>query len=87
MCVCICTCSILPAPLHPAVAKACLDENVHMLTASYTSPEMAAYSQAAQEKNLIFLNEIGLDPGIDHFLAMQCIDDVQDHGGEVRVCM
>lgn len=54
-----------------------------MLTASYTSPEMASFQEAAKERNLVFLNEIGLDPGIDHFLAMQCIDEVKDHGGEV----
>ncbi|XP_065178945.1 alpha-aminoadipic semialdehyde synthase, mitochondrial-like isoform X2 [Sycon ciliatum] len=75
--------SVLPAPLHPRVAQACLDENVHMLTASYTSPELAEFDTRAKEKNLVFLNELGLDPGIDHLLAMQCIDEVRDHGGEI----
>ncbi|MFT5233378.1 MAG: saccharopine dehydrogenase (NADP+, L-glutamate forming) [Candidatus Krumholzibacteriia bacterium] len=76
--------SLVPYGLHPLVAKQCLAHKKHMVTASYVSPEMAALDQEAREKGLIFLNEIGLDPGIDHMSAMRIIDEVHDRGGVVR---
>ena len=75
--------SLLPAHFHPVVAKICLDEGKHLLTASYVSPEMAEYNSLAVEKGLLLLNECGLDPGIDHMSAMQIIDRIRDTGGKI----
>ena len=66
--------SMLPPTLHPLVASKCLAFDKHLLTASYVSPEMKLLDKEAREKGLLFLNECGLDPGIDHMSAMQLID-------------
>lgn len=55
--------SILPANLHPVVAKACINEGVHMVTASYLSNEVKDLHQAASNAGVTILNEVGLDPG------------------------
>lgn len=73
--------SLLPAHLHPQVAKICLHEKKHLLTASYVSDEMKAFDQQAKSNELLFLNECGLDPGIDHMSAMQVIDKIKAMGG------
>lgn len=75
--------SLLPAHLHVPVAKACLEAGVSMLTASYVSSDMQALHEAAQNKGLMFLNEIGLDPGIDHLSAMEVLDDLKEAGAEI----
>jgi saccharopine dehydrogenase-like NADP-dependent oxidoreductase len=75
--------SLVPPPLHPVVARHCLAAGKNMVTTSYVSPEMAALDAEAREKGLIILNEIGVDPGIDHMSAMRIIDDVKDRGGEI----
>ncbi len=73
--------SLLPAHLHPQVAKICLTEKKHLLTASYVSDEMKAFDHEAKYNELLFLNECGLDPGIDHMSAMQVIDKIKAMGG------
>jgi len=75
--------SLLPAHLHPKVARICLTEKKHLLTASYVSDEMRAFDVEAKSKGLLFLNECGLDPGIDHMSAMQIIDSIRDKGGAI----
>ncbi len=75
--------SYLPNNLHPIVAKECLKQNSHLVTASYISDEMKSFDKKAKEKGLIFLNEMGLDPGIDHMDAMYLIEKVRAEGGEV----
>ncbi len=75
--------SLLPYIFHPRIAKLCLEHGKHLVTASYVSPEMAALDAEARAKGLLFLNEIGLDPGIDHMSAMKIIDAVKDQGGEI----
>jgi saccharopine dehydrogenase-like NADP-dependent oxidoreductase len=75
--------SLLPAHLHPLVAKCCIEANKHLLTASYVSAEMQAFHDEAIAKNLLLLNECGLDPGIDHMSAMQVIDAIKDQGGKL----
>ncbi len=75
--------SLLPYTLHSVVAEHCLNAEKHMVNASYVSPEMQAFNDAAAKKGLLFLCEIGLDPGIDHMSAMQIIHDVQSRGGKV----
>jgi len=73
--------SLLPAHLHPLVARICLGEKKHLLTASYVSEEMDALDHEARSSDLLFLNECGLDPGIDHMSAMQVIDKIHAMGG------
>jgi len=75
--------SMLPAHLHINVAKDCLEYGKNMVTASYISNEMKALHEEAVEKNLVFMNEIGLDPGIDHMSAMQVIDQIREKGGKM----
>ena len=75
--------SMLPAIFHLPVAKTCLVFKRHFLTASYVSPEIQALHEAAKEQGLLFLMEIGLDPGIDHLSAMATIDRIREQGGEL----
>ncbi len=75
--------SLLPYTLHGIVAKHCLQAEKHMVNASYVSEEMKSFDSEAREKNLLFLCEIGLDPGIDHMSAMQIIHSVQNRGGKI----
>lgn len=75
--------SMLPARFHIEVAKDCIKYGKHMVTASYVSKEMQALDEQAEEKGLVFMNEIGVDPGIDHMSAMQVIDRIRSQGGKV----
>jgi len=75
--------SMLPAHLHYEVAKDCITFKKHMVTASYISPAMQDLDEQVRANNLIFMNEIGLDPGIDHMSAMKIIEDIRDKGGKV----
>ncbi|MGK0325375.1 MAG: saccharopine dehydrogenase-like NADP-dependent oxidoreductase [Polaribacter sp.] len=75
--------SMLPARFHVDVAKDCIAFGKHMVTASYISDEMRALDGEAKKKGLVFMNEIGLDPGIDHMSAMQVIDRIKDAGGKM----
>lgn len=76
--------SLVPFSFHPLVARHCLEKRKHLVTASYVSEEMADLDIEATNRDLIFLNEIGLDPGIDHMSAMRIIDDVHSRGGKIR---
>lgn len=73
--------SMLPARFHIKVAKDCVKFEKHLVTASYISKEMEALDKDVTAKGLVFMNEIGLDPGIDHMSAMQIIDRIRDNGG------
>jgi len=75
--------SMLPARFHIEVAKDCITYKKHMVTASYVSPEMQALNTDAKAKGLVFMNEIGVDPGLDHMSAMQVIDHIRDIGGKM----
>lgn len=75
--------SLLPPPLHPEVAVRCLEHHAHLITASYVSPAMQAFDAQARERGLLFLNECGLDPGIDHLSAMQMIEAVKAEGHQI----
>jgi len=75
--------SMLPARFHIEVAKDCITFKKHMVTASYISKEMHALNVQAKENNLIFMNEIGLDPGLDHMSAMKVIDSIRDKSGKL----
>ena len=76
--------SLVPFSYHPLVANHCLEQGKTLITASYVSEEMQAFDKEAKARGLIFLNEIGLDPGIDHMSAMRIIDDVHARGGKIR---
>ena len=75
--------SMLPAHLHIEVAKDCISYKKHLVTASYISEAMQNLDAAAKENNLVFMNEIGLDPGIDHMSAMKIIDEIRNKGGKM----
>jgi saccharopine dehydrogenase-like NADP-dependent oxidoreductase len=75
--------SMLPAHLHLNIAKDCLKFKKNMVTASYISNEMKALNEEVIAKNLIFMNEIGLDPGIDHMSAMKVLDAIRAKGGKI----
>ena len=75
--------SMLPARYHIEVAKDCILFKKHMVTASYISDEMKALDAAAKKEGLVFMNEIGLDPGIDHMSAMRVIDKIKDSGAKM----
>jgi saccharopine dehydrogenase-like NADP-dependent oxidoreductase len=75
--------SLLPWVHHLKVAKLCLKHKKHLATTSYVSEEMKSLHEEAAGKNLLFLNEIGVDPGIDHMSAMKIIDEVYREGGKV----
>ncbi|MDC9721787.1 MAG: saccharopine dehydrogenase NADP-binding domain-containing protein [Urechidicola sp.] len=75
--------SMLPAHMHLEVAKDCLFFGKNMVTASYVSKEMQELDVAVKDKGLTFLNEIGVDPGVDHMSAMQIIDRIRDNGAKM----
>lgn len=75
--------SFLPASLHPIVAKECVKLGKHMVTASYVSNEMKDLDAEARTKGLTLLNEMGVDPGIDHMSAMRIIDKIKNSGGKL----
>ena len=75
--------SMLPARFHIEVAKDCVKFEKNMVTASYISDEMKALDEEVKSKGLVFMNEIGVDPGIDHMSAMQVIDRIRDKGGKM----
>ncbi len=75
--------SMLPAHLHIEVARDCVKYQKNMVTASYVSDEMQALDAEVKKNKLIFMNEIGLDPGIDHMSAMKVIDAIREKGGKM----
>ena len=75
--------SMLPARYHIEVARDCLEYSKNLVTASYVSKEMKALDDEVIRKGLVFMNEIGVDPGIDHMSAMQVIDRIRESGGKM----
>lgn len=75
--------SMIPAHLHLEIAKDCLEFGKHMVTASYISPDMLKLDPEVKSKKLVFMNEIGVDPGIDHMSAMKVIDEIRAKGGKM----
>lgn len=75
--------SLLPVSLHAAVAKVCIANQKHLVTASYISPEMRSLHDQAIKADILLLNEIGLDPGIDHCSAVDLCERVRSEGREV----
>lgn len=75
--------SLLPAPMHPIVAEECISLKTNLVTASYESDKMRALHSSSKEAGIAILNEVGLDPGMDHMSAMKIIDDIHSRGGEI----
>lgn len=75
--------SMVPAFMHPKIARLCLELNRDLITPSYVSDELKAMDAEARSKGLLFLNEIGVDPGIDHMSAMQIIDKIKQKGAKL----
>lgn len=73
--------SMLPARLHYLVVRSCLRFKKDLVTASYATKDIREFDQEARENGMILLNEMGLDPGIDHMSAMQIIDRIRENGG------
>ncbi len=76
--------SMMPPFLHPRIARDCLRFKRHLITASYVSREMNKLAKEAHKKGLIFMGEIGLDPGIDHMSAMRRIHEIKKSGGIIQ---
>jgi len=75
--------SLLPYVYHPTVAKLCVKHRKQMVTTSYVKPEMQALDTQAKEADVILLNEIGVDPGIDHMSAMEVVHQIESKGGKL----
>jgi saccharopine dehydrogenase-like NADP-dependent oxidoreductase len=75
--------SMLPPAMHITLAKDCLRFGKSMVTASYVSDEMAALDEEAKAKGILLLNEMGVDPGIDHMTAMETLDDLRSKGYKI----
>lgn len=75
--------SLLPAHLHLEVAHDCIKLKKHLITASYVSKELYRLGDEARNRELIFMGEMGLDPGIDHMSAMQKINEIKEKGGKI----
>ncbi|KAI0665470.1 Saccharopine dehydrogenase-domain-containing protein [Trametes maxima] len=75
--------SLLPVPFHTGVAEACIEHRKHLVTASYISPAMQALHQRAVDADVVLMNEIGLDPGIDHCSALSLLDKLRSEGKEI----
>ncbi|MEO6639141.1 MAG: saccharopine dehydrogenase C-terminal domain-containing protein [Ginsengibacter sp.] len=75
--------SMLPPHLHFLVAQDCVTYLKHLLTASYIDEKIKSLEEKIRQKGLIFICELGLDPGIDHMSAMKIIDDIRNDGGKI----
>lgn len=75
--------SLVPYTFHPLVAELAVEQGKHVVTASYVGPAMRGLDARAKEKGSVLLNELGLDPGIDHMEAMRIIHEVHETGGRV----
>lgn len=75
--------SLLPPQMHLEVAQDCIVLGKHMVTASYVSKQVFRLGDEARQRALVFMNELGLDPGIDHMSAMQRIHKIQEAGGKI----
>jgi saccharopine dehydrogenase (NADP+, L-glutamate forming) len=76
--------SLLPPQMHLEVAQDCIALGKHMVTASYVSKQVFRLGDEARQRALVFMNELGLDPGIDHMSAMQRIHQIKNNGGKIN---
>jgi saccharopine dehydrogenase (NADP+, L-glutamate forming) len=76
--------SMLPVRFHLIIAQSCLKLKKNLITASYVTPELERLNQEVSNNGILFLNECGLDPGIDHMSAMSVIDKIRGSGNTLR---
>lgn len=76
--------SLLPANFHYDVASKCLQFGKHFLSASYVSDDFKRIAHEVEAKGLLFIKEVGLDPGLDHMSAMRMLDGIRNKGGEIK---
>ncbi|PNJ00874.1 AASS isoform 3 [Pan troglodytes] len=76
--------SLLPYVLHPLVAKACITNKVNMVTASYITPALKELEKSVEDAGITIIGELGLDPGLDHMLAMETIDKAKEVGATIE---
>ncbi|XP_060161358.1 alpha-aminoadipic semialdehyde synthase, mitochondrial isoform X2 [Globicephala melas] len=76
--------SLLPYVLHPLVAKACIASKVNMITASYITPVLKELEKSVEDAGITVIGELGLDPGLDHMLAMETIDKAKEVGATIE---
>ena len=76
--------SMLPAKYHFLIAIECLKSNINLVTASYISDELMKLDDEVKKKNLLFLNEVGLDPGLDHMSALKLIKEIKNENGKIK---
>jgi len=76
--------SMLPARFHVEIAKDCIALKKHLITPSYADKEMYDLHDKAKEAGVLIMNEIGVDPGIDHMSAMNLIDQIKNKQGEIE---
>ncbi|EPY81815.1 alpha-aminoadipic semialdehyde synthase, mitochondrial precursor [Camelus ferus] len=76
--------SLLPYALHPLVAKACITSKVNMITASYITPALKELEKSVEDAGITVIGELGLDPGLDHMLAMETIDKAKGVGATIE---
>ena len=79
--------SLIPYTHHADVIKAAIKGRTHVVTTSYVSPSMVELNEEAKKAGIVVMNEIGLDPGIDHLYAVKTIDEVHSKGGKVPPCI
>ena len=79
--------SLIPYTHHADVIKAAIKGKTNVVTTSYVSPSMLELDEEVKKTGIIVMNEIGLDPGIDHLYAVKTIDEVHSKGGKVRLCL
>ena len=75
--------SMLPAFMHAEVVRDCINFHVHVFTPSYVSPEVNDMHELALQEDVLVLNEMGVDPGIDHISAMEIIHRLKEQGAEI----
>ena len=75
--------SLVPPELHHHLVEECLENKVHLVTASYVTPEMKNFHDRAVRSDVLLLNEMGLDPGIDHMDTMRLITKIKNKGGKI----
>ena len=75
---------VIVCNVHATVIKAAIKGKTHVVTTSYVSPAMRELDEEAKKAGIIVMNEIGLDPGIDHLYAVKTISEVHEKGGKVR---
>lgn len=69
--------SMLPPTMHTMLARECVKQSKHFLSPSYVSSEMQILDKKAKSKGVLLMNELGVDPGIDHMSAMKIIDEIK----------